>query len=167
MPKTIAVVIKSKTKTSKKSKSKFKGKSVDVESRISRVSKPQTEPTAKISKEDAAEEFVKQVLKASDTVKANIQKSGKGRCIVVDIEHTNADKLTALVYGGSGIIVIAERDAGTNMFDISKHTYDSIENAAKFVRLGFIKGKMEQAMSVPQKQSSGRFGKKAEASSLD
>jgi hypothetical protein len=160
----------------KKSASKLKSNKIktkvprsDIESRISRVTKPQTAPVSRISKEDAAEELVKQVLGTSDRCTANIQKSGKGRCIVVDFDNTDADKLTALVFGGSGIVIIAERNPAEHVFNSSKHTYDSIENASKFIRLGFLKGKPEAALRVPEKVSSGRFGKKPaeEASSLD
>jgi hypothetical protein len=112
---------------------------------------------------------VKQVLGTSDRCTANIQKSGKGRCIVVDFEHTDADKLTALVFGGSGIVIIAERNSAEHVFNSSKHTYDSIERASKFIRLAFLKNQPDRALMIPEKVSSGRFGKKPveEASSLN
>lgn len=144
----------------KKPASKTKKDPAAVESRITREPKKavQTAPVTRKSKEDAAEDLVKLILPCSDKLGANIAKSGKGKCVVVDIAGCEGlEKLTCLVFNGSGITVIAEADPTTAVFNVSKRNYDSVENAAKYIRCAFVKDKPAVALKVPVKVSSKRF----------
>lgn len=127
-------------------------KKSSIESRITRGSKVQTAPVARKTKEEASDDLVQQVLKASEKLAANISKSGKGKCVVIEITGCQElSKLTCLVFNGSGITVIAEKDPKDAIFNVAKRNFDSVENAAKFIRCAFVKSKQQIALCVPTK----------------
>lgn len=140
-----------------------KGKSdkvTDVTSRITFGSKAQTaEPLApKITKEDATQQFAESVLKASDSVTANVRKTAKGRCLMVEFRNLEPQSLlvTAFVFGGDHIVIAGEltERVDTELYNQFKRTYSSIEDGAKFMRL-LIKRKIEAALKVPVKPPRG------------
>lgn len=145
---------KMKSRTSEEVKKTTK-KSDDVSTRITRVqTQTQTDPVERKSKEDASEDLVKLVLSASTTATANIKKSGKGRCVIVEFSGlSGCSSCTAFVFGGASMTIVAETDPTTNVFNMCKRAYDSVENAAKFIRCAFIKDKIKIAVAVPVKVS--------------
>lgn len=117
-------------------------------------------PTApKVSKEDAAQQFAEGVLKAGESVTANIKKTTKGRCLVVEFGGLPQEGLsvTAFVFGGDHIVIGGEvvGNESTSLYNQFKRTYDSVEGAAKFMRLAFLKNKEDAALQVPIKPPRG------------
>lgn len=142
----------------KSDKNRKTGKAIStVESRITRnAGKVRTEPVQRKSKEDAAEELAGLVLKASDTVSANIEKSGKGKCVVVEFTGTkHVARVTCLVFHGASITVLAEQTEQA-VFNMSKHGFDDVDQAAKFVRCAFVKDKQGLALKVRFKKAANQ-----------
>lgn len=121
-----------------------------LNSRI-RMTGPGSE-TAKLNKEDAAKLFAEEVLKASAEAIADVQKTNKGRCVLVKFSKLPCEaRVIAFVFGGDHVIVQAESDDPTILYNTLKRTYASVPDAAKFVRCAFIKGKVDLALKVPVK----------------
>ena len=157
-----------KVKPSTKPKS---GEVTDVTSRITFGSKASaTEPLApKITKEDATQQFAEASLKASESATANVRKTQKGRCLMVEFGNlaTQGLSVTAFVFGGDHIVIGGELSGrhDTDLYNQFKRTYSSIEDASKFMRL-LIKGKVESALKVPIKPPRSSGGETSDDTSV-
>lgn len=149
--------------------SKISKKSKDVSSRISHEDSKQPEPRSKkLPKEDVATTYAEAVLKSSSSVTANISKTPRGRCMLVTFSGIDDVAITSFVFG-QDCIVISAVDTSTDapLFDTLKRTYGSVETAAKFIRLAFIKGKQKAAKAVPIKPSKAAFANKENNSQVE
>lgn len=111
----------------------------------------------KLPKEEVAKIYAEAVLRASDSVLADIAKTGRGKCMLVRFSGIKSYDVLAFVFSQDCIVVSAEHIGdGAPLFNMLKRTYDSVETAAKFTRLAFIKEKEEAAKTVPTKPPRGR-----------
>lgn len=111
----------------------------------------------KLPKEEVAKAYAEAVLRANDSVLADIAKTGRGKCMLVRFSGIESYAVLAFVFSQDHIIVSAEYTGSeAPLFNTLKRTYDSVETAAKFTRLAFIKEKEEAAKAVPTKPPRGR-----------
>lgn len=138
-----------KEKSGKKAQLKNQvGKSARFASRITVVG-PGSE-TARISKEDATQSFAEAVLNACELARAEVRAVKK--CIVVKFSNLPSDAVvTAFVFGGDHIVVSAESNDPTVLYNSMRRTFATVEYASKFVRCAFIKDNVELALKVPCK----------------